>query len=604
MRTITYRIKGQPVVIRVVETPEDIRPFAEWVSAQRIAGFDTETTGLNWWDTDRGFRLRLAQFGTGAETWVIPVEKGPVFAEAVRTALYSLEWLVAHNGGYDLHVVEECLGIPMESLAPKLWDTKILAHLVDPRGVKEKGPGLKLEELVKHYIDPVVAEEVKGSMRELAKKYKTTKDRIWSVVELHDEDYLRYAGMDPALAYRLFQILYRLIPVRSKTQGLIGWEHRLSHVTDCMERVGYLLDVEYAERRCAELTAEQEEWEGVARSFGVENPNSNQQLVEAFLTLGISLTKRTKPSTNHPKGQLAMDDDVLKSLDHPLADAVVKSRKAGKWRSTWFERALNGRDSQNRVRASINSLQARTARMSITGSVPAQTFPAGSGYVRHMFLAEEGHVTCSIDFGNMELRYLAAFSQDRTMLNAFRNNEDLHQITADAAGVPRKVGKMGNFLVVYGGGWRALMEQAGIDEGTARKTLKAFGETYPGVDTYSKRLADEARRTGYVYTATGRRLPVDKGREYAALNYAVQSGSRDVTARALLKLHDAGYGQWMRLPIHDEIVFSFPKQDAKELAREAIKLMEFPVKGLLIPADAEIGDRSWGSVLELEASKH
>ncbi|MFF8367877.1 DNA polymerase [Streptomyces lydicus] len=596
MLHLAYRLKGQPISIRVVETEGDLSEFEEFVSRHRILGFDTETTGLNWWAAE--FRCRLAQFGTGAETWVIPVEKGPAFAEAVRRALFRLEWLVAHNGGFDLHVVEAMLGIPMEELAPKMWDTRLLGHLVDPRAVKERGPGLKLEELTKFYICEKTADEVKGSMTAIAKKYKTTKEKIWELVELFDPDYLLYAGMDPALAYRLFQILYRLVPARSKSHGLIGWEHQLAHVTAKMERTGYLLDVQYAEMRCEELTAEQQRQEQLARTFGVENVNSNQQLIDVFTYLGVRLTKRTA------KGNLSIDDDVLSAIDHPLSAAVIQAKKAGKWRKTWFERALNGRDANDRVHASINSLQARTSRMSISGSIPAQTFPSGDGYVRHMFLADEGHVSCSIDFGNMELRYLAAFSRDPTMLNAFVNGLDLHQITADAAEVLRKIGKMANFLTVYGGGWAALMEQAHIDEATARKVLEAFARTYPGVGAFGKRLADEARRTGFIYTATGRRLPVDAGKWFRALNYFVQGGSRDVTARAILKLDKAGYTPFIRLPIHDELVFSFPEKEAPEMAREAARIMEFPVQGLLIPADAEIGGRSWGSVLELEESKH
>lgn len=148
------------------------------------------------------------------------------------------------------------------------------------------------------------------------------------------------------------------------------------------------------------------------------------------------------------------------------------------------------------------------------------------------------------------------------------------------------------------------MEQGHVDEATAKKVLEAFAKTYPGVGDFGKRLAAEARKTGFIYTATGRKLPVDRGKEYAALNYFVQGGSRDVTARALIKLHEAGYTPFMRLPIHDEITFSFPEKEAPDMAREAAKIMEFPVQGLLIPADAEIGQRSWGSVLELEASKH
>ncbi|MFH8555359.1 DNA polymerase [Streptomyces celluloflavus] len=97
---------------------------------------------------------------------------------------------------------------------------------------------------------------------------------------------------------------------------------------------------------------------------------------------------------------------------------------------------------------------------------------------------------------------------------------------------------------------------------------------------------------------------MDPGRVYAALNYFIQSTSRDITARALIELDRAGYTPFVRLPIHDEIVFSFPKERAAGLAETTARIMEMTVKGLLIPVDAEIGSQSWGSVLDLEASKH
>ncbi|MGW2539346.1 DNA polymerase [Kitasatospora sp. NPDC001574] len=604
MQVITYKIRRQTVRINVAETVMDLWGFIDWVEANPVMGFDTETTGLNWWDSDRGFRIRLAQFGNAHESWVLPAELSQEFREAAAWALRKAERLIAHNGTFDQHVSEHCLGVPLEELAPKTLCTKITAHLVDPRQVKEQGPGLKLEELTKFYVSPELAAEVKGSMTRIAQRYKVKKDDIWPVVRLFDEEYLLYAGMDPILAYRLFHILYPLIPLRSKRKGLFSWEHRLAHVTAKMERTGYLLDPQYAEARIEELKAEQEQWEAVAHRHGVENVNSNAQLIDAFTGFGIKLTKRTKPTKNHPRGQPAMDDEVLSSIEHPLADAVMKAKKAGKWRKTWFERALNGMDSRNRVHASINSLQAITARMSITGSVPAQTFPAGTGYVRGMFLADEGHVTVCIDFGNMELRFLAAESQDPVMVDAFLNGKDLHQITADAAEVPRKTGKMANFLTVFGGGPKALAEQAGVPYLVAKRVIDAFGSTYKKVDDLAKRLMDEAKRTGFIFTVTGRRIPVEYRRAYAALNYYIQSGSRDITARALIALDAAGYTPFMRLVIHDEIVFSFPKDRAVELAEKAARIMEFTVKGVLVPADAEIGDQSWGSVLDLEESKH
>jgi DNA polymerase-1 len=607
VKVLRYTIKRQVVKINVVETPWDLDRFIDFVEANPVMGFDTETTGLDWWNADRGFRLRLAQFGNARESWVLPVEINPEFGEAVKWALRKASRLIAHNGTFDQHVSEACLGVTLEELAPKMLDTKIICHLVDPRQVKEFGPGLKLEELTKYYIDAALAEEVKGSMTQIAKRYKVKKEDIWPIVRTFDPEYLLYAGMDPVLAFRLFHLVFPKIPARSLRKGLVGWEHRLAHVTAKMERTGYLVDVPYVKARIAELKAEEEKWLAVASQW-VENVNSDKQLIAFFLSQGIRLTKKT------PKGNLSMDAEVLDSIDHPLAEAVKKATKAAKWRKTWFEAALKGMDSQGRVHAGINSLQARTARMSITGAIPAQTFPAGDGYVRSSFLAEEGHVSVSIDFGNMELRVMAAASNDPVMMRAFFNDEDLHNITAIAAFGPmepgqkkhpkRSAGKGTNFAIGFGGTWRAVTDGFGVPEEDAKKAVDAFWETYLGVKAYAEKLKDEARRTGYIYTATGRRLPVDKRRLYSALNYYIQSTARDITARAIINLDRAGFTPWVRLPVHDELVFSFPKDRAKELTEKAARIMEFTFKGLLIPADGEIGDRSWGSILDMEESKH
>ncbi|QJS09072.1 DNA polymerase [Streptomyces argyrophyllae] len=607
MKVLHYTIKRQTVRINVAETTWDLDRFIDFIEANPVLGFDTETTGLDWWNSDRGFRIRLAQFGNGIESWVLPVEINPEFKAAAIWALRKARLLIAHNGTFDQHVSERTLGVPLEELAPKMLDTKIFAHLVDPRQVKEGGSGLKLEELTKHYIDATLAEEVKGSMTQIAKRYKVKKADIWPVVKTFDPEYLLYAGMDPILAYRLLHILMPKVPARSKAKGLIGWEHRLAHITAKMERTGYLVDSAYAEMRIAELKAEEEKWVQVASQW-VDNVNSDKQLIEAFQSFGFKLTKKT------PKGNFSMDAEVLDSIDHPLAEAVKKATKAAKWRKTWFEAALNGLDSEGRVHASINSIQARTARMSISGSIAAQTFPAGDGYVRSAFLAEEGHVSASIDFGNMELRVMAAASNDPVMLKAFYADEDLHNITAIAAFGPmepgqkkhpkRAAGKGTNFAIGFGGTWKAVTEGFGVPEEDAKRAVDAFWETYLGVARFAEKLKDEARRTGYIYTATGRRLPVDRRRLYSALNYYIQSTARDITARAIINLDRAGFTPYMRLPVHDELIFSFPKERAAELTERAARIMEFTFKGLLIPADGEIGDRSWGSILDLEDSKH
>lgn len=589
MREYRHKVAGDPVVINVVEAEDDLEGFRDFIRANLgFLGLDSETTGLNIYQDD--FRCRLVQFGTPYESWVVPVELGERFRDDVRVALGAVKKFVLQNASFDLQVFEQTLGVPMESLWPKVIDTKILAHLVDPRGLKEGGFGHSLEELTKHYIDPEVAETVKGSMTALAKKHKTTKAKIWSIIPLDDPDYELYSGMDPILAARLLQKLGKLVPASSK--DLVPYEHKLAEICSYMERIGFLLDVEYSEQLSARLLGEEEAWKEEAAKHGLENVNSPIQVAEALTARGVKIKGRT------PTGNLKVDKVLLKELvdaGDPLAQAIVEAKKAGKWRKTWVEKFLTERDSQDRCHAHVNPLQARTARMSITG-IPAQTLPSGDWLIRRCFLADEGELMSSVDYQTQELRVLAALSGDKTMLEAFANGEDLHQITADAAGVDRKVGKMANFLTVYGGGPKALAEQAEISVEKAKIVLDAFAVTYPKVDQLAKRVAAEAAQRGYITTPTGRRLPVDQSRAYSALNYLVQSTSRDVTGRALVRLHEAGYTEHLRLPIHDEVLLSIPAHVAASKAEDVGAIMAEQMGPVLIGTDPEVGGRSWGSL--------
>lgn len=655
MRVLEADVKG-PIKIYVVETPEDLPAFYAFVEAnQDFLGFDTETTGgFNWWDAPDNYGCRLAQFGNWDTAFTLPVEYGGPFVEAMKWALDKAKRLSAQNRGFDFHVIESCFGVDPFPLVQKTWDTKILAHLVDSRGREQGGVGLKLEDLVPHYIDSEMGARIKGSMNEIAKDMnsqkevvgfkardkdkvthefrfsdrpgltkedlkaegysyirefkegiygKVTKDTVWGKVPLFHEGYQMYAGMDPIFAYRLVKILFPKIPKKSLQKGLIGWEHRINWVTYQLERTGYLVDEEYTRLRIEELKEEEAKWSAVAAEWGVEMIGSSAQIIEALEGLGFKLTKRTAPSKAHPKGQLSTDDSVLKSIDHPLTEAILKAKSASKKRSTWFENAYKNRDREGRVHASINSLQARTARMSITGAIAAQTLPSKSGYVRHCFLAEPGHVTVGIDFKNQELRVAAALSKDKRMLEAFANDEDLHQITADTAGVIRDIGKMANFLVAYGGGAKALADQAGIPLEQAKKVIEGLNKIYPGISKFSDSKSREAKRYGGIYTLTGRWLIVDKGHEYAAINFAIQSASRDITVAAALALDEAGFTPYIRLLVHDEAIFSFPEDRAEEMAKQAAEIMNFNKMGLYVPVDIEMGKRSWGSVTEAKRSK-
>ena len=589
MKQFVRLVAGEQVTINVVESEDDLDGFRNFIRANlRILGCDSETTGLDIFSDT--FKCRLVQFGTDIESWVVPVEHGGKFLGDVLTALKAVGKLIFQNAAYDLQVFDRCFGLRMEELWPKVVDTKILAHLVDPRGKQEGGAGHSLEDLTRKHIDAGVADSVKTLMKTLATDTKGKVGDIWKTVGLDHPDYLLYAGMDPILAARLYSKLLPLVPTVSK--NLIVFEHQLAEVCAIMERTGFLLDVEYAKNLAESLHCTELDYTWKAGQMGCENVNSTDQVAHVLESRGVKITGRT------PTGRKKVDKVLLDRLvdeGDEFAHAVVEAKKSRKWRTTWVDGFLSQADSQSRCHASINPLRARTARMSITG-IPAQTLPAGDWLVRRCFVADPGQVMVSVDYQAQELRVLAGLSGDPTMQRAFTDGDDLHQITADASGVSRKIGKMTNFLTVYGGGAKNLAQQADIDLDLAKKVIAGFGNAYPKVKELSRKLQRDASMKGYVVTPSGRVLPVDENRPYAALNYMVQSSSRDITAGGLIRLHKAGFTPYLRLPIHDEILASVPDDKSAWGAFKIADLMSTEFRGVHVGADPEVGGKSWGSL--------
>lgn len=596
MQTLNTSVDGDSVSVHVVQTEDDLAAFGRFVEANRRAlAFDTETTGLNTYGADR---LRVAQFGNRHEAYVLPVERGGQYRAAVRAALLTVDKIIGQNIGFDIQVIDGAGIAGMEHLWPKVLDTRIFAHLVDPRGQEEGGIGHGLEALTGHYIDEVVAENVKGLMAKLAREHKTTKSKIWAAIGIDHPEYNLYAGIDTILAARLLGKLTPRVPQSAKQ--LVPYEHKIAEVCSYMERTGFLLDVEYTQKLSDQLEEDEANWTAIAASYGCENVNATEQVADVLQARGVTIPNRT------PTGRRKVDKALLAELVNqgdPFASAVVEAKKARKWRNTWVRSFLDGKDANDRCHASINPLRARTARMSITG-IPAQTLPSGDWMIRRCFIADEGQRIASIDYQAQELRVLAALSGDRTMTRAFREGADLHLMTAQAAWGPsvtkdskeRKYAKTVNFGRVYGGGAKTVSEQTGLPLAKAREVVAAFDKRYPGVSEYSKKLAAQARNRGYITTPTGRRLPVDPERGYAALNYEIQSASRDVTCSALLRLHKAGATPFLRLPIHDEVLASVPAARADDAAEAIAQIMATEMRGVHIGTDAEIGGRSWGSL--------
>lgn len=584
--------------IHVPETRADLTELYSWIERQHTLALDTETTGLDIYADDH--RLRLIALATPTEAYVFPYE---TFGLALNLVpLLQSKRLIMHNASYDIQVLDRHLGGGIRKWWSRTRDTRILAHQVDPRGSDEGGVGQTLEKLLEHYVPDCykLQKELKAEFMRLRKEgvlpkgVGTTNADMYRYMPIDNNLYNIYAGTDAIGTARLFKILQSQVDLVSE---LTTNDHKVAMIASLMDAKGFLLDTEYTQNLSDSLWEEEEKQKDIAFSFGIGNINSAPQIAEWLDSHGI-LVPRTE------KDNPSVDGKLLKSLYgtelEPAAEAILVGRKAGKWRKTWVEKFLNEADSSGRVHPSTNTLRARTARFSITG-IPAQTLPSGDSLVRSCFVADTMEVIVGVDYAQQELRFAAAKAPDARMIQAFRNGEDLHFLTAEAAwpgrGMEmRKLGKNGNFTVAYGGGVRALMTKYGMDFEAADALVRANKSTYKGIQAFNKRLQAEAKEFGYITTWTGRKLPVDEGHEYAAQNYYVQSGCRDLTAHAMIRLYDAGYVDHMRLPIHDEILFSLPQGLGD--VHEVVRLMSTSVGVLDIPAEAKIGSHSWGSLYE------
>jgi DNA polymerase-1 len=582
--------------VTLVRSDEQFADFRDWLfSGNRPIAYDIEATGLDTYSP--GWEIKSIQWGDRDAAYVF-IWQEPWFQKSIDIVMRETKCrLLAHNASFDALGLDRHGHVDAIKLLERTFDTKILAHLADPRNRSEGGVGHGLKNLAAHHVDKS-APDSDAALKNLFKENKWSVQQGWLNIPAAHPTLVHYAGMDVILTARLFPKLRDEIK-RQTMDHLVKYEHQILRLVASMERRGMLIDVPYAESLIEQMTYEEKHHIGVVKSFGVNNHNATKDVAEALQRLGVKLLETT------PSGALKVDKTILSAIAADesygtactLASSVMSAKNSAKWRDSYVVASLESMDSNGRVHPKINSLQARTGRMSINNP-PLQQLPSGGDAIRRMFIAEQGCRMASIDFSGVELRVLAALSQDPVMLSVFKEGADLHQTTADSTGVTRKIAKTVNFGKVYGAGPKTLARQSGLSVEEAQKVCDLFDDTYKGVTEFSHKLAYPVKKgiRNYVITHTGRKLPVDSERPYAALNYCIQSTARDVLGRAMIKVADAGLWDYAVLPIHDEILFSFPEGQAEELCREAGVTMEMILKDVHISTEPDLGGDSWGTL--------
>ena len=545
-----------------------------------IISFDTETTDID------VTKAKIVGFSFAFEenkAYYVPISHSylgvgnQISMEAARQAIIQLNRykLVLQNFKYDYQIIKHNFDIELKLYA----DTMILSWLLN---TNEK-VGLDYQ-IDKHFRHKMI------SFSDVVKKGEN-----FSNVEISKA--CEYAAEDALMTLKLFNRQLEIFKEKNEEEILklaFDVEFEFIYVLAEMENNGIKIDVEllkeYKEKSnkyISELTSKIHEISGV--EFNI---NSTKQLgVVLFETLGLTASKKTKTG-------YSTDEAVLSSIEneHPVIPLLLKYREAYKLQSTYIEPLLELglKNEDNRIHTSFLHTGTATGRLS-SKNPNLQNIPVGSDsilQIRQAFIPKEGYKLVGIDYSQIELRLLAHFSQDEALVDAFKNNLDIHYQTAvkffgeERAKEKRGIAKSINFGLLYGMGSKKLGDTLGIPSKEAKQYIDSYFEAFKSVKDYLKSIEDFAHMNGYVKTLLNRKRLFNFESANAmmqaaylreAVNTLFQGSAADLIKLSMIKIYQKyKNNDKMRLllQIHDELIFEIKDEFVNDFTEEIRQIME------------------------------
>lgn len=376
MLVIKDELAGEEITFYYAESGSDCRKIYDYAQRKSLWAFDTESTGLNCYH--HSWELRTFQFGDKRRSFVIPAKYRRTIAALAKA---PIRW-VGHNGPHDVRSVDAFLGY--ETGMFLAGETYLPAHHFDPRKQDEGGVGHGLKEQCIAHIDrqagkweialkkefkkieiPIPGEVYKSGKKKGQPKVRKAKiSEGWRLIDPTNPKYIAYAAADPILTAWLWNHYY---PVVKEHKELYEFDHRVQMACDRLHRRGMPLDIHYTKRFKRELNYRAVAEQGKAAKLGCKNIYSSVQIENALRALGADFHEKTA------KGAYKMDEEVLKSLlgkvnadVDALVNAILTAKRVSKRREAYADAMLREVDPNGRIHPSINSLAARTARMSVS----------------------------------------------------------------------------------------------------------------------------------------------------------------------------------------------------------------------------------------------
>jgi DNA polymerase-1 len=593
-----------PHSYKVVESEAEWKELFEAIDAVDTFCFDSETTSTNELEAELVGLAISVKKGEGyyiacpaeRKTCLVLLEKlKPVFNQTEKT-------LVGQNIKYDLMVLAN-YGIELKN---KLFDTMLAHYLLQPD--------------MRHGMD-VLAETYLGyspvSITTLIGK--KGKDQ-GSMRDVELNAIKEYAVEDADITLQLKEVFAPQM-AESSTQKLFDEiEMPLVPVLADMEREGINLDTEALREFSKELESEvvkieQEIYDLAGLKFNIASPAQLGKILFEHLKID---DKAKKTATK----QYSTAEDVLVKLahKHPIVNKVLEFRGLVKLKNTYVDTLPTLINAETkRIHTSYNQAVASTGRLSSNNpnlqNIPIRTERGKE--VRKAFVPRNSDYTLlSADYSQIELRIIAALSQEKSMIEDFKNGTDIHTSTAAKVyGIPveevtkeqRSHAKMVNFGIIYGISAFGLAERLNISRSDAKSIIDNYFMKYPGIKQYMDESIEKAREKGYVETILGRRRylrdinsanqTVRGFAERNAINAPIQGSAADMIKIAMIRVHAELKKREMKskllLQVHDELVFDAYKPELEELTVLVKECMQNALP-LDVPIVAETGyGKNW-----------
>ncbi|MCZ2484035.1 DNA polymerase I [Aquirufa antheringensis] len=569
----------------LVQGENAIKSLISFLDRQDSFCFDTETTSL--------VAIEAALVGMSfsyrkGEAFYVPFPEDPAACQAqadLFKAIFAKESTIkiAQNIKYDMSVLRN-YGIEIKGAT---YDTMLAHYLIEP----EKRHGMDALALAYLSYEPMSIENLIGK--------KGAKQGNMREVELNLIK--EYAAEDADITLQLKPFLDKQLTTNPKAVQLLHEvEMPLARVLSTIECEGVNLDVPFLQEMSKTLEADskavQEKIFATAgQEFNIASPKQLGEILFEKLKLDPK-AKKTKT------GQYMTGEEVLTKLEaeHEIASLILDFRELQKLKSTYVD-ALPALISPKTGRIHTSFMQAVTATGRLSSKDPnLQNIPIRTvrgREIRKAFIPrDENHLILSADYSQIELRIMAAFSKDESMLDAFNNGLDVHKATAakvfhvpleEVTSDMRRKAKTVNFGIIYGVSAFGLAAQLAISRTEAKEIIDQYFVEFPKVKTFMDQSIADARENGYVETVLGRRRYLrdilsanmnERGfAERNAINAPIQGSAADMIKVAMIQIQDflerENLKSKMILTVHDELVFDAHKDEVDYLKTQINKIM-------------------------------